>query len=145
MRTRTFFATIVCITTSLIAQAQDFSSQTSKHTTNQEKPVWIDMMGDPNVNYYEACKAFYSYWQGKELPAESEGEANDLGEKEKEKEGLHFKDPNSYAMIYEYKRFKNWEKVMINRIDPNSGRILTEQELNAIWQVQTKGVNTHIE
>lgn len=143
MKINTFFATIACVATSFIAQAQDLSSQSRNYNIDREKPVWIDMMNNPNVNYYEACKAFYSYWEGKELPAESEGETNDLGKKEDE--GLHFKDLSSYAMIYEYKRFKNWERVTLNHTDPTTGRILTEQELKTIWQVQTKGINTHIE
>jgi hypothetical protein len=126
-----------------VLNAQDTSSV--KHMVNSyhENPVWIGMMNNPETNYYEAQKAFYSYWEGRELPAESEGEANDLGKKEEE--GLHLKDPTSYAMIYEYKRFKNWEKVNAHRINPTTGRILTNEEQTKIWQDQTQGVNTHLE
>ncbi|MDB5256842.1 MAG: hypothetical protein JWM14_1537 [Chitinophagaceae bacterium] len=135
-------------------------------------PAWISMMEDPNVNYFDACTAFEMYWVGREIPAETEGEANKLyetkgkgkNERERERErereqkkgsykkedheeeeGLHFKDPNSYTMIYEYKRFINWRRVMSNKIDPQTGRILSRQEQDTIWKNQIQGVNTHIE
>ena len=63
MKINAFFATIACFVTALSALAQD-SPQSRNLNIDQEKPVWIDMMGDPNVNYYKACKAFYSYWEG---------------------------------------------------------------------------------
>lgn len=141
-----FLFTLLFLLTFNLVKAQAIEETNAEKHSNRpyhDQPIWISMMEDPQANYFEACKAFYIYWEGRELPAESEGEAKDLGDKEEE--GLHFKDPKSYEMIYEYKRFKNWEKTMINRIDPKTGRILSSQELDAIWQEQTKGVNTHIE
>ncbi len=123
--------------------AQDSIAQKHIIQSYHEKPVWINMMEDRNANYYETRKAFYAYWQGREIPAESEGEAKQLDDKEHE--GLSFKDSASYAMIYQYKRFKNWEKTVVNRIDPKTGRILSDEELKIVWQEQTKGTNTHIE
>ncbi len=144
------------------AQQKDSIAQKQLLTTYRQAPVWIQMMENPNVNYYEACKAFDTYWQGKEIPAESEGEANKLYEKKEEKEkerkdktydkeehedteGLHFKDPTSYTMIYQYKRFINWRLVMKNKIDPVTGRLLTPEEQRTIWENQTQGINTHIQ
>ena len=48
-------------------------------------------------------------------------------------------------MIYEYKRFINWRRVMRNKIDPQTGRILSPEEQDAIWKNQIQGVNSHIE
>jgi hypothetical protein len=142
--------------------------------TYHETPVWMTMMNDPHVNYYEACKAFDIYWTGREIPSESEGEANELyvkkdkkdegkSEKERERErerekrkgtynkdeheeeeGLHFQDPTSYTMIYSYKRFINWRETMKNRVDETTGYILSTAQQEAIWKSQTEGLDTHI-
>lgn len=156
------------------AQSLDSPSEKKLFQVYHTKPLWIAMMSDPNVNYFEACTAFEMYWTGREIPAETEGEANKLYEtkgedkkksereleREREKakkegfyrkeeheevEGLHFEDPNSYTMIYAYKQFINWRRVMSHKIDPQTGRILTTEEQDAIWKSQTEGINTHIE
>lgn len=155
-------------------QSIDSTSEKRRFQAYHAQPVWIAMMSDPNVNYYEACTAFEMYWTGREIPAETEGEANKLYdtkennihkserelEREREREqrtgsykkeehedveGLHFQDPHSYTLIYEYKQFINWRRVIKNRVDPLTGRILTTAEQDAIWKSQTQGVNTHIE
>lgn len=143
-------------------------------TAYHESPVWIKMMNDPNVNYYEACKAFDIYWIGREIPAESEGEANELyvkkdkkdegksererererereqkkgnykKEEHEEEEGLHFKDPISYTMVYSYKCFINWRETMKNRVDETTGYFLSPAQQDAIWKSQTEGLDTHI-
>ncbi|MDF2454150.1 MAG: hypothetical protein K0R51_143 [Cytophagaceae bacterium] len=145
-------------------QSIDSSSEQKLFQAYHTQPVWIAMMSDPNVNYFEACTAFEMYWTGREIPAEAEGEANKLydtrekdnkSEREQKKdsykkeehedvEGLHFQGPHSYTLIYEYKQFINWRRVMKNRVDPQTGRILTTEEQDAIWRSQTQGVNTHI-
>ncbi len=159
---------------SLQGQSIDSTSEKKLFIVYHAQPVWISMMNDPDVNYYEACTAFEMYWTGREIPAEVEGEANKLYEtkgknkhkseremeREREREqkrgsykkedheeveGLHFQDPQSYTLIYEYKQFINWRRIMKNRVDPQTGRILTTQEQDAIWKSQTQGVNTHID
>ncbi|MBC7486429.1 MAG: hypothetical protein H7282_06735 [Cytophagaceae bacterium] len=150
------------------AQVLDSLKEKEQFKVYHATPLWIKMMNDPNVNYFVACTAFEMYWVGREIPAEEEGEANKLyetkdkkkselerereqkkgsykKEEHEEEEGLHFKDPNSYTMIYEYKRFINWRRVMRNKIDPQTGRIMTREEQDAIWKSQIQGVNTHIE
>jgi len=149
----------------------DSAARKQQFDMYHETPVWITMMKDPNANYNETCRAFAIYWLGKEIPAESEGEANELyvkngkkGNEEKserererekkngsykkeeheEEEGLHFKDPNSYTMIYEYKRFINWKQTMRDKVDPETGKILSAEQQEAIWKNQTQGIDTHI-
>jgi len=140
-----FYTALLLLGSNIVIAQSSQDSITQKYIIQSyhDKPLWIEMMEDPNANYYVACKAFYVYWQGREIPAESEGETKKLDDKEHE--DLGFKDPASYAMIYQYKRFKNWEKTVINRIDPQTGRILSDEELKIVWQEQTKGTTTHIE
>ena len=33
----------------------------------REKPLWVDMMQDPDANFYETQKAFQLYWEGREI------------------------------------------------------------------------------
>ena len=158
MKIKLVYLCSLLLYSSLLTQAQSLDSIAEKKLFKiyHASPVWINMMEDSKVNYFEACTAFEMYWVGREIPAETEGEANKLYEmkdkkksdREKEGEqvkGLHFNDPASYAMIYEYKRFINWRRVMRNKIDPQTGRILTSQEQDAIWKNQIEGVNTHID
>lgn len=46
-----------------------FSTAKSQTTNKDYKsyPYWIDMMQDPNANFFETQKAFYDYWEGKEI------------------------------------------------------------------------------
>ena len=63
-----------------------FSNAVSAQTKYNEaefktNPVWTKMINDPDVNYYQAVKAFNTYWEGKLKP---EGEDDFINEKEKE-------------------------------------------------------------
>ncbi|MBK8472461.1 MAG: hypothetical protein IPL33_09995 [Sphingobacteriales bacterium] len=40
------------------------------------QPIWIEMMDDPNVNYYEAVEAFNTYWKGRKIPPNKEKTPN---------------------------------------------------------------------
>ncbi len=132
----------------LLALAQDIKPDSLIRTDAalyRQQPLWIAMMNNPNVNYYEACKAFDLFWENRELPAESEGEAAELFGNEKEADkGVKFKNSETYRYIYSYKQFVNWRKVMENKIDPQTGRLLTEQQQLEIWKEQTKGIDTAI-
>ena len=117
------------------ASAQE--TKTKKDST-PPPPSWITMMDDPDVNYYEAVKAFNEYWKNKEKPIE-EGELFEAVEnKEKEaelkqrKEKSKDEDPaKKYA--FEYKRFLWWMK----EIEPfvqSDGRILSMDERISQWK-----------
>jgi len=107
----------------------------AKYRTN---PVWIGMMENPNTNYYEACKAFNLYWEGKIVPAETEGEAMDLGKeenikgREKEEESEEKIPQSSQQYVYEYKQFMHWRLTMKNMIDVETGRIMSIDEVQEI-------------
>lgn len=89
----------------------------------KEKPVWIDMMQDPGVNFFETVKAFREYWTGYELPEEPEEmELNgrfkrDIGLKSDkaiardtapERPLPKRTDTNGNDLGYEVKQFKGW-------------------------------------
>jgi hypothetical protein len=143
------FFIVIAVIISVKAFGQNTKADSSFKKNDIEKyhnnPVWIDMMNDPNVNYYEACKAFDIFWQGREIPSESEGEAAELYKKnEEEDKGLKFKNPETYKYIYSYKQFINWRRAMANKVDPQTGQLLTNQQQLNIWKEQTMGVNTNI-
>lgn len=103
-------------------------------------PLWVTMMDDPNVNYFEAVKTFNDYWKTREKPVE-EGELfESVGDKEKEqslkqKKGrLGTEDPaKKYA--FEYKRFLWW----MREVEPfvqSDGKIKGMNERINEWRTQ---------
>ena len=63
-------------------------------------PYWISMIDSPNVNYYQAVRAFELYWKNREIPVENDGEGKDIFNKDAKE-----KDQKSVQYAYEYKRF----------------------------------------
>ena len=103
---------------------------------------WIQMMDDPNVNYFEAVKVFEAYWQGKPKPT-SEHELFSAEDKD------HALNTSSYSNArdaedpsvkyrFEYKKFLHWKEEVAPYVQPN-GRILTAEERIDIWK-QQKGL-----
>jgi photosystem II stability/assembly factor-like uncharacterized protein len=75
----------------LLAGGLSLSAQ-NKPVVNDyaSSPYWIDMMQDPNANFFETQKAFYTYWQGR---------------------STHRGDG--------YKPFKRWEYYWQTRVNPD--------------------------
>lgn len=95
-------------------------------------PHWITMMDEPHANYYEVQKAFYAYWKGKIAPVREDNEARDIfGTNEKEQ-------PRPVEYVYEYKRFKFWERYYKDLLD-EEGFILSPEQIIAEWQKQQTG------
>lgn len=119
---------------SLFAQTKSNTNLENKDSLYKSKPVWIAMMDDPNTNYYEACKAFKLFWEGKVVPAETKGEAIDLGKEENIKGEKKEKNipQESQQYVYEYKQFMHWELTMKNMIDVETGRIMSIDEVQQI-------------
>jgi hypothetical protein len=111
------------------------SCNTPKKVTTtkvDKKPLsdtaWVQMMDDPNTNYFDAVENFENFWKGKVLPKTEEekfGEANE--EVKKEKEELRSQDMPAVKYFFEYKKFKHWQKDVLPYVQPN-GRILTIEE-----------------
>lgn len=104
-------------------------------------PIWIKMMDNPSVNYYEAIKAYDLYWKGKEKP-EWEDPMQEYYEgkitlkqakKEQRKRAREIKEMSQQQrleydqMCYQCKRFEQWKRDNLPYVQED-GRILTEEE-----------------
>ncbi|MDB5274030.1 MAG: hypothetical protein JWO58_2397 [Chitinophagaceae bacterium] len=115
------------------------SSDKSKKQNYSKNPAWIQMMDDPNANYFEAKKAFDQYWANREKP-EIEGEGGVEKEKEEKRSFVSklFKsdakeaaEKHEYAI--EYKRFIRWKMEVEPFVQPD-GSILTLEQQRIIWE-----------
>lgn len=90
----------------------------------QEKtPLWITLMNNPKVNYYEAVKEFTNYWENKEKP----NEENEVFRERK----VEKKKAIKYA--FEYKKFLQWQKKVLPFIKED-GTIATPEERKQMWE-----------
>lgn len=104
----------------------------------KNKPKWVDMMYDSNVNYFEAKKEFQEFWKDR-------GEPEEKDEKEKEKRSLAKRIMKSDKAIEEentelllpYKRFRKWLVDMEPYVQPD-GSILSIEEQKQIWENSRK-------
>lgn len=58
------------LTSTTLLRAQSTSTNFSKREMRRS-PVWIEMMNDPNANYFETIKAFREFWKDRVLPKEA--------------------------------------------------------------------------
>lgn len=72
-------------------------------------PYWIDMMEDPNTNFFETQRAFEIYWQGREI-------TKGCG----------------------YKLFKRWEYWMSSRVSPDGTKPSPYRNMEAIKQLESQ-------
>jgi len=72
------------------------------HADTASFPYWINMMLDQNANFYATQKAFYTYWENREITKGSG-----------------------------YKLFKRWEYMMGQRVKPDGSRPAADRDLNA--------------
>jgi len=104
-------------------------------------PVWISMMSNESVNYYEAVKAFNLFWENKEKPTE-ENELFSASDTEKEsKDFISSKmslteDAKKYA--FEYKKFIYWQQDVLPFVK-DDGQLMSKQEQLDIWKQQHEG------
>ena len=128
-----------------MAKAQQTQQAEIDYATN---PVWIKMIDDPKTNYYEAIKAFDTYWNGKLKPMLEEEEEGISGGKEsreqkREHEAYEKKlkamtptEKNEFdLMVYQCKRFENWKREILPYVQED-GRILTIEERIQIYNRQ---------
>jgi hypothetical protein len=91
------------------------SAQKNTSKDYSSYPYWIAMIKDTNTNYFEAVKAFNTYWKNREKP-QTENEKFDRAGKEDVKS-------KNLPYSFEYRKFKNWQM----RVKPyvqNDGHIL---------------------
>lgn len=91
------------VLSSITATAQNQSSDRDYQTY----PYWVDMMQDPNANFFETQKAFYTYWEGREMTKGSG-----------------------------YKAFKRWEYWMARKVSPDGTKPSPDRNLKALESLQ---------
>lgn len=144
-------ALLLCIVTLSLSKSYAQSSSIENYSKN---PVWIQMMENPDVNFYEAVKAYNEYWKSHEKPIELEEETMNDEERMKEYKREHKRDNNDAVlsdkekkelqekeqMIYQIKRFENW-MLTVKPFVQEDGRILSQTEIDAIWQKQQQEIS----
>jgi hypothetical protein len=141
MKFRALLSTILFVCIFHSANAQE--KKTDSRSDDKINPNWITMMQDPQVNYYEAVKAFEAYWDGKIEPEEEEELITEGKITSAEAESLRVVraswtqvQRNEYEYIkYQFKRFKDWKRTVFPFVQ-SDGRILSEQERLEIFQKQ---------
>jgi len=117
-------------------------SQNKKGSTPDysKMPYWIEMIKNPNVNYFEATKAYEAFWKGKKKPTEEdevigqEKQATEKQSKKRQKEILKEKELyRKYAL--ECKKFEHWKRSMKPYVQAD-GRILSKEEQLKMWEEQ---------
>jgi PKD repeat protein/photosystem II stability/assembly factor-like uncharacterized protein len=92
-------------------------SQPAMSQTNQKDyksyPYWIEMMQDPEANFFETQKAFYEYWEGREVTKGSG-----------------------------FKLFKRWEYWMGQQVSPEGTKPSPFRNINALKELNLKSSNT---
>jgi hypothetical protein len=157
-RTISLFAIVIFFSFSKVnvqAQSADYKNS----------PEWIKMIDDPNANYFEAIKAYETYWKYHEKPKNEEEEMEEMAQmnysekmteeekekiekahREKEEEMKHDQNKTlteaemkalaeKQEMTYQCKRFENW----IHEVKPfvqEDGRILSQEERMKIYNQQ---------
>jgi hypothetical protein len=140
---------ILVLFLSLAVGAQNTTKKYSTRKLKKE-PHWIEMMNNPNANYYETIRAFRLYWKDRVLPREPfEIEGMDSferevglideneSEKEREREERRRAKQNKKRIDYsaEVRAFKGW----LQDVKPwvrEDGSIMTEQQRQAIVDKQ---------
>lgn len=134
--------------------AQSSEPKTYSKRELQKNPVWIELMNDPNANYYETIRAFREFWKDRVLPKEpfENGvdqfeievglvKGNESEEREREEEKERNADPKKReeSMLYaaQVRAFKGW----LQEVKPwvrNDGSIIGMAERQAIIDRQAK-------
>lgn len=125
----------------IISYGQD--SKVKRIPDYKTEPVWITMMDDPYVNYYEAKKAFDEYWSIRiepededELITEGKYTKFQIDSARNERSQWPQTKLNEYMELkYQFKRFKDWKRTVFPYVQAD-GRILSDQERMQIYQQQ---------
>ena len=115
---------LLCLLVSRSSQAQQ--PDYSKH------PQWIKMMDDPKVNYFEAVKAFDTYWKGRTKPVEEKEVFNNFNQKKIVAIRKTEREAKEYA--FEYKKFLFWQQQVLPYVQPDGCILSTEERLRIFEQ-----------
>ncbi len=134
----------LCITVLFLGCLKVSMAQKAYKAADYKKhPYWIEMMKDPQVNYFEAVKAYELFWQDKPKPIEEDDilgqdkKADDkyvsrreVRERRKEKEIRE-----KYGL--DCKKFEHW-KMQVKPYVQEDGHILSKEEQLRLWEAQRK-------
>jgi hypothetical protein len=119
----------------------------AQKTKNYKKhPYWIDMIKEPNVNYFEAIKAYETFWDGKHKPLEeneligqTKGTASKEEKMESRKEMRERKREKEMYKKYglECKKFEHW-KMQVKPYVQSDGTIISKEEQLKMWEAEKK-------
>jgi hypothetical protein len=149
-RKSTLLLLFLCTIVFAYGQDRHHSKDSIRHEKKKLKhyakePVWVDMMEDPSVNYFEADKAFKTFWKDRKAPVENDiiidgkemKEHNEdrsrLGQILHAEEDKEEKELEEYR--FEHKKFKHWQ-MMVEPYVQEDGRILSNEEILEIWKQQ---------
>jgi hypothetical protein len=125
---------VVLVTAVNLVCAQD----NAREKNYKDEPHWIAMMNDPNVNYFEAVKAFETFWKNKPVPMEEEEWEVAGMNKRKFFSNISFRSKENRKeeeskYIVEYRQFKMWQESMQAYLRPD-GTLLSMEERLALWK-----------
>jgi hypothetical protein len=129
----------IALSVILFFSIQAFAQTNSKTINYSKYPYWIDMMNDPNVNYFEAVKAYDEFWKDRKKPEE---EDDIIGPKKSGTDKHNFfkkreerEEAESQKYAFDVKKFEHW-KLMVKPYVQEDGRILTADEKLKLWEQQ---------
>ncbi len=117
---------------------QAYGQTTAKYDPKDyaKKAVWIKMIDDPAVNFFEVEKAYKIYWQHHVKPEAEHDVIGEHAEREKipsrKKQGK-IEQENHLRMAV--KKYENWHRKMLPYVQAD-GRILSADEKLKIWKDQ---------
>jgi hypothetical protein len=113
-------------------------AQTSQYTDKDyaKKPLWINMMDDPKVNFFDIEKAYKIYWEHHVMP---ETESDNVVQNKENNHHLSKRERRRIDadndMRLAVKKYEWWHLQTLPYVQPD-GRILTADERLQIWKQQ---------
>ena len=115
----------------------------NKNLNYAKKPYWIEMIKDPNANYFETIKAYEAFWANRKMPKEEDeiiGQDKSATEKQnilqrwfKSREEKEKEEVRKYTL--DVKKYNHWKLVVLPYVQED-GRILNADEKLKLWQQQ---------
>lgn len=131
--------------TSIGVQAQTIYNEAEFKST----PVWVKMMDDENVNYFQAVLAYETFWKDRIKPEgdddfteghQSKKEKREHEKFEKQLRKMNPAERNAYdQLVYQNKRFEDWMHQAKPYVQEN-GHLLTQQERVELWKKQQEEI-----
>lgn len=136
----------LAITALCVLTALKISAQTHSKRFYRKNPVWIEMIKDSNVNYFEAVKAYDLFWEKREKPMEEDEaisqDKSSKGNTTEKNSDKRIKEKKREKELYrkyglEVKKFEHWKKRVLPYVQPD-GRILSKEEQLKMWEESKK-------